>query len=747
MQHSEQQLHETLKSVFGYDAFRLTQLEIIKRSLSNRSSLVIMPTGGGKSICYQLPAVLMDGLSVVISPLISLMQDQVGALTANGIPAASLNSSGSYKDELLVQQQVANNELKLLYVSPERAVSNGFIAWIQQQNVKQIAIDEAHCVSIWGNDFRPEYTRLTELTRLFPNIPVIALTATADTATQADIRQQLHLENCESFVSSFERTNLTLNVLPANDRIDVIKKFIATHKGQPGIIYCLSRRSTEEIALKLKKAGFNSHFYHAALKPQDRARIQDDFQQDKIQIVCATIAFGMGIDKANIAWVIHYNLPKNIEGYYQEIGRAGRAGQASETLLFAGYRDMKTLKDFIDNSGAAQQFKDVQYAKLQRMWEFTQATSCRTNFILNYFGEFKAEPCGHCDRCIDPPKRFDGTIISQIALSACLRLNQQVNLNTLVDVIRGSSRQDIIQNGYHQIKTYGVGKHIDYKSWVSYITQLVDQGVLSIDFTQGNRLLLTDLAKPILKSEQVILLTEPQVIDFKAKESAQKTQNNDDLSESENVLYTALSDLRRKLADEEQVQASRIFSNASLTEMARSKPGNLPAFSGISGVGKFKLEKYADAFIQLILNLVPKDECLFQDEEDVLKASSRKSKSKKTKKEPSSNKVFSIGKVSKTHELTLQMLSSGLSPEEIADERKVKVETIYSHMFRLSLSGKDIDVSNLIEEDDILIIQEKWLALDQPASSRLMFHKLEERYRYDQIEYAMSLYQKNELDL
>lgn len=737
MQHSDQQLHDTLKSVFGYDAFRLTQLQVIKRSLLGDSSLVIMPTGGGKSICYQLPAVLMDGLSIVISPLISLMQDQVGALTANGIPAASMNSAGSYEDELQIQKQVANNELKLLYVSPERAVSNGFISWIQHQNVKQIAIDEAHCVSIWGNDFRPEYTRLTELTQLFSHVPILALTATADTATQTDIRQQLQLLNAESFVSSFERTNLTLNVLPANDRIEVIKKFLSTQKGKPGIIYCLSRRSTEELALKLKNAGFNSHFYHAALKPQDRARIQDDFQQDKIQIVCATIAFGMGIDKANIAWVIHYNLPKNIEGYYQEIGRAGRAGQASETLLFAGYRDMKTLKDFIDNSGAAQQFKDVQHAKLQRMWEFTQATSCRTNFILNYFGEFKAESCGHCDRCLDPPKRFDGTILSQIALSACLRLKQQVNLSTLVDVIRGSSRQDIIQNGYHEIKTYGVGKDIDYKSWVSYITQLIDQGVLSIDFTCGNRLLLTDLAKPILKSEKTVLLSEPQVIDFKNKETKKEIG---ELNEFENTLYSALSDLRRKLADEEQVQASRIFANAALTEMAKVKPANLPAFSSISGVGKFKLEKYGDAFVKMIVALAPKEECLFLEEDALVTRSTSKIKMSNKSQDP--GKAFAIGKISKTHELTLEMLTSGLTPEEVSEERQVKVETIYSHMFRLSLSGKDIDLTGLIDADDILIIQEKWLELDRPPSSKIMFHKLEERYRYDQIDYAITLKQQ-----
>ena len=735
MHNSDQQLHNTLKSVFGYDTFRLTQLEIIKRSLVNQSSLVIMPTGGGKSICYQLPAILLDGLSLVISPLISLMQDQVGALTANGIPAASLNSSGNYEDEIVIQQQIANNELKLLYVSPERAVSNGFISWIQHQNVKQIAIDEAHCVSIWGNDFRPEYTRLTELTRLFQNIPVIALTATADTATQADIRQQLNLLDCQTFVSSFERKNLTLNVLPANDRIEVIKKFISTQGNKPGIIYCLSRRSTEELALKLKKAGFNSHFYHAALKASDRARIQEDFQQDKLQIVCATIAFGMGIDKANISWVIHYNLPKNIEGYYQEIGRAGRAGQHSETLLFAGYRDMKTLKDFIDHSASARQFKDVQTAKLQRMWEFTQATSCRTNFILNYFGEFKSEPCGHCDRCIDPPNRFDGTIISQIALSACLRLKEQVNLNTLIDVIRGSSRQDIIQNGYHQIKTYGVGKHIDYKSWVSYITQLIDQGVLAIDFTQSNRLVLTELAKPILRSEKTVLLTEPQTLDFKNKAAI---KDNDDLSESENRLYSALSDLRRKLADEAEIQALRIFSNATLMNMVRIKPGNLSAFSSISGVGEYKLEKYGETFINTILDLTPKDECLLLETQDLKKSSKSKSKTKTDKKTQSSRNSFTLGKISKTHQQTFDMFSSGLTPEEIAEQREVKVETIYSHMFRLALSGKDIDISTLIHEDDILIIQEQWLALDKPDSSKLLFHKLDEKYRYDQIEYAIT---------
>lgn len=590
-------LQETLKRHFGYDSFRHDQETIIQRTLSGQSSLVIMPTGGGKSICYQLPALLLEGLTLVISPLISLMQDQISSLRANNISADSLNSSGTYEDELRVIKQAEQGQLKLLYVSPERAVMPSFINWVCTQNLSQIAIDESHCVSIWGNDFRPEYARLSELTRHFKSTPVIALTATADTATQADIRHQLKLENCQTFVSSFERHNLTLSCLPGTDRFKLIKEFVDHHPGDSGIIYCLSRRSTEELALKLRKAGVNCYFYHAALKPEDRARIQDDFQHDRIQIICATIAFGMGIDKPNIRWVIHYNLPKNIESYYQEIGRAGRDGLPAEALLFAGYRDMKTLKDFINHSTAGQQFKQVQEAKLSRMWEFTHTLSCRTNFILNYFGEYTDKDCGHCDRCLNPPARFDGTIVSQIALSACLRLNQSVPMATLIDVIRGSNRQDIIQNGYHLIKTYGVGREIDYKTWSAYLTQLIDQGYLAIDFTQGNQLKVTELAKPVLKSEKNVWLSEPQKIDF---ESPKSRRGGTKLNSHDNYLLEQLILYRKKLSETEQIQAYRIFSNATLSEMARIKPLSLNAFANISGIGEYKLNKYGKQFIEVI---------------------------------------------------------------------------------------------------------------------------------------------------
>lgn len=725
-------IYDTLKRYFGYDSFRHEQEAIIHRTLAGQSSLVIMPTGGGKSICYQLPAVLLDGITLVISPLISLMQDQIASLRAINIPADSLNSSGSYEDELRVKDAVQQGQVKLLYVSPERAVTPSFIAWLRSQNVAQIAIDESHCVSIWGNDFRPEYARLTELTQHFRTIPIIALTATADTATQADIRAQLKLENCQSFVSSFERHNLTLSSLPGNDRFKLIKQFIEHRPNASGIIYCLSRRSTEELALKLKQTGINCHFYHAALKPQDRAKIQEDFQHDKIQIICATIAFGMGIDKPNIRWVIHYNLPKNIESYYQEIGRAGRDGQAAEALLFAGYRDMKTLKDFIYHSTAGQQFKLVQEAKLSRMWEFTQTLSCRTNFILNYFGEYTEKDCGHCDRCLNPPARFDGTIVTQIALSACLRLNQNVNMSTLIDVIRGSSKQEIIQNGYHQIKTYGVGRDIDFKTWTAYITQLIDQGYLAIDFTQGNRLTLTELARPILKSEKLVWLSEPQAIDF---ETSKHKQTDNELSERDNTLLDVLTQLRKRLADEEQVQAYRIFSNAILADIARTKPGTLDAFSAISGVGEFKLNKYGADFVALISANTSEAERTMQGK--AVKSAS-KATSGKTKKTKNSQDIYQV-KSSSTIEETFELLSRGLSAAEIAEQRKLKLETIYSHLFNLHLLGKDVDISPLINQEDIQCIQKKWQELDQTPSSKALFHALDERYRYDQIKYALTL--------
>lgn len=725
MEHARQ----TLKKYFGYDAFRLHQEVVIARTLSGQNSLVIMPTGGGKSICYQLPAVLFDGLSLVVSPLISLMQDQVLALRAVGITAEALNSGCSADEAQAIQQSVAQGRTRLLYVSPERAVQTSFIAWIRTQHVVQIAIDEAHCVSIWGNDFRPEYTRLTELTRCFPKVPVVALTATADSATQQDIRQQLALGKgpgeCETFISSFERKNIHLNVLPAKDRLKLILRFLEQHRNEAGIVYCLSRKSTEEVAAKLSAVGISAAHYHAAMSSEQRARVQARFQRDDIQIVCATIAFGMGIDKPNIRWVIHYNLPKNIESYYQEIGRAGRDGQAAEALLFAGYGDMKTLNEFIQRSEGAAVFKEVQEAKLNRLWEFTQTTSCRTNLILNYFGEFREAGCGHCDRCLHPPVRFDGTVIAQKALSAVYRLKQEVGVRLLIDVLRGSSSRLIMERGYDQIPTYGVARDIDWKAWNHYLTQLIDLGYLGLDFTQNNRLVLTELSRPVLKGEQQVWLCEPQEVDFTDAPSVQvvdKTINP--------ALLTALTALRKELADAEGKPAFTVFANATLEDMARRKPGTIDAFLDVSGVGVSKQEKYGKVFVALICSMVPEAERQMLAETSV--AVRKAPKPKKSE--------WDMGSLGETHLKTLALYQQGVSIADIPTQRELSPGTIKTHLLRLKFHGEDIDTDALINAEQIALIQQQWQALGQPGEIKPVFDATGDDIGYEMIRYAICLH-------
>ncbi len=717
-------LHTILKTHFGYEQFRLHQEAVIRRTLEGANSLVIMPTGGGKSLCYQVPALMLEGLTLVVSPLISLMQDQVSALRENGIAAAALNSqlSGDEQDEVLAQAEAG--ELKLLYVSPERAVHPAFVAWASRQTVALIAIDEAHCVSIWGNDFRPEYTRLTELTQHFTSSPIIALTATADAATQADIRQQLALQPCETFVASFERKNLYLQVVPAKDRFKLILQFLTQHADSAGIVYTLSRKSCEELAQKLSQAGYRAAYYHGAMGAMQRAEVQTAFQRDELQIVCATIAFGMGIDKPNIRWVIHYNLPKNLESYYQEIGRAGRDGAPADTLLFAGYRDVTVLKEFIQRGEGSETFKAVQEAKLQRLWDFTQTTSCRTNLVLNYFGEYRESECGHCDRCLHPPVKFDGTVIAQKALSAVYRLQQQVAARLLVDVLRGSSSRAVTEPGYHQIKTWGAGKDIDWQTWHHYLTQLVDLGYLGIDFTQGNRLTLTHLSAAVLKGEQSVWLCQPQELEF---ESTARVQSID--KDIDPQLLEALSNLRRDLADAAGKPAYTVFSNATLEDMARRKPGTLEAFLDVSGVGLAKQESYGKAFVELICARVPEEERQLQASKPVPPA----------KKTTAPKSDWDMGQLGQTHLETLDLHQQGLSLTEIAKQRDLSPQTIKAHLLRLHFHHREVDISDLIGPDHISLIQRTWQELARPERIKPVFDATPEDISYEMIRYAVSV--------
>jgi ATP-dependent DNA helicase RecQ len=667
-------LHQSLKSWFGFDTFRPHQEEIIHHVLNGRHALVIMPTGGGKSICYQLPALLMEGFALVISPLISLMNDQVRSLRANGITAGALHSGTTAAENKEILHAIQTGNLKILYVSPERALTVKFIDFIRPLPISLIAIDEAHCVSIWGNDFRPEYAQLPGLTQYFPNLPVLALTATADKATQEDIRQQLKLKDPLTFLSSFERPNIHLSARSGVERIEQIRDFLKNRKDQPGIIYCLARKTTESIAETLRRYGYKAEAYHAEIDNQQRKKVQDDFQFDRIQIVCATIAFGMGIDKPNIRWIIHYNLPKNIENYYQEIGRSGRDGQPAEALMFYSFRDVAVYKDFIDKSEANETFKRVQQEKLERIWEYSQATNCRTNVILNYFGEYRSGGCGHCDHCLHPLVGFDGTQLAQMALSACKRCNESVGMSMLIDVLRGSGRKEIYEKGFQHIKTYGAGKEISWKDWSHYITQMINQGLLEIDYIQHSVLKCTPLSDEVLFTGKQVTLQRPaEVLD---EPLVRKPPKHVRLSEE---MIERLEDLCKKLGKEEGLPPFAIFPKGTLREMAEVKPLTMEEFTSINGVGEYKSKKYGQAFLEEIRH--------FLTDQSIV----RKPKGA-------------------TYIETLNLFHKGLTLEEIAQQRGMAVSTIATHMARLYERGEDLDLSRLLFKDDLILARQAWRA-------------------------------------
>jgi ATP-dependent DNA helicase RecQ len=585
---------DALKKYFGYETFYPLQAEIIEHVLAGKHALVLMPTGGGKSICFQIPALITDGTVIVISPLIALMKDQVDGLKANGIPAAFLNSTLTDQESAVIIRQCLAGGIKLLYISPERLAAAQTIGFLQKLRISLFAVDEAHCISSWGHDFRPDYLKLHVLREKFLATPVMALTATADRVIRKDILRQMAIPEEHQFIASFDRPNLSLAVYSGQKRIEQILRFLSKRKNQPGIIYCLSRKMTESVAMRLHDRGYRAAYYHAGMDNTERSKIQDAFIRDKIQIICATIAFGLGIDKSNIRWIIHYSLPKNIESYYQEIGRAGRDGASADTVLFYSYADVKTHYEMLKDLPPER--RELLSAKLERIKQYAEADICRRRILLSYFNEQPSGDCGNCDVCKNPPKKFNGTIIAQKALSAIARVDEKINMTTLIQILRGSHNAFILEHGYDQIKTFGVGRDIKYNEWAEYIFQLLNSGFVDIAYDEGYTLKLNDLSRKILKAEMDVLLTQPVEFEKKLETIAALPKK-----QAANVgLFEILRALRRTLADENNVPAYVVFSDRTLLEMADVKPRNTIEMLGVSGVGEHKMKQYGKRFLEEI---------------------------------------------------------------------------------------------------------------------------------------------------
>lgn len=599
-------MRETLKTYFGYDSFRPLQEEIIRHIMSRQDALVLMPTGGGKSICYQLPALLCEGTAVVVSPLISLMKDQVEALQANGIAAGALNSSNDETENAALRRACMEGKLKLLYISPEKLLAEANYL-LRDMHISLFAIDEAHCISQWGHDFRPEYAQMGILHQQFPQVPIIALTATADKITREDIIKQLHLNHPRIFISSFDRPNLSLTVkrgYQQKEKSKAIIDFIARHPGESGIIYCMSRSKTESVAQMLQKQGIRAAVYHAGLSPTRRDEAQDDFINDRVQVVCATIAFGMGIDKSNVRWVIHYNLPKSIESFYQEIGRAGRDGMPSDTLLFYSLSDLILLTKFATDSGQ----QSINIEKLQRMQQYAESDICRRRILLSYFGETATHDCGNCDVCKNPPERFDGTIIVQKALSAIVRTEQQISTGVLVDILRGNMTPEVVDKGYEQLKTFAAGREVPARDWHDYLLQMLQLGYFEIAYNENNHLKITPAGSDVLfgrATARLVVIRREEANETKRGRKRKLPVLSKELplglpnTENED-LFEALRELRKRLADEEALPAYIVLSDKVLHLLSTSRPTTIEEFGNISGIGEYKKKKYGKEFVSLI---------------------------------------------------------------------------------------------------------------------------------------------------
>jgi len=680
-----------LKKHFGYDSFKPNQEAIINDILNKKDILAIMPTGGGKSLCFQLPALMLKGTAIVVSPLIALMKDQVDALKANGIKAAYFNSSQEATEQNSILSQLANGELDLFYVAPESLgnLSPNF----NNLDISLIAVDEAHCISSWGHDFRPAYTQLGYLKSQFPKTPLVAFTATADKATQADILTQLNIQQAPVHLASFDRKNLYLEVRPGTNRLKQIIKFITSRPDESGIVYCLSRKSTESLASKINASGIPAKAYHAGLSAEKRNSIQEDFINDRVPIIVATIAFGMGIDKSNVRWVIHYNMPKNIEGYYQEIGRSGRDGLPANNLLFYSFADVVQLRKFAQGSSN----ESYQIAKLERMQQFAEALSCRRIALLNYFGEQLTENCGNCDICKAPPKYFDGTVLTKKVCSAVARLRETEALGMVVDVLRGSQNAQVFEKGYQNIKTYGAAHELAWLDLQQYVIQMINQGILEIRFHENGRLLLTPLAKRILFENKSVRLANIKKHTAEAKKISSKPAKK-------SGLFEQLKQLRSNIAKAENVPAYIVFSDASLKDMEAKLPNTETEFAQVLGVGQAKQDKYAEAFLEVIV----------------------------TYGKPKTSKVT-------THQESYNLFKEGFSIADIAKKRKLKENTIFGHLIKMHEAGENLDLEQFISSEEQAKILEAKNSFEEFEGLKQLFTHFDEEIPYWKMRLALYL--------
>lgn len=701
------QAQELLKKYFGYDHFRPQQAEIIEHLLKKEDALVLMPTGGGKSICFQIPALMMPGTALVISPLISLMKDQVDGLKSCGIAAAFLNSTQEFAEQEAILEGCGKGEIRLLYISPEKLLTELELI-IPRLKLSMVAIDEAHCVSSWGHDFRPEYTKIGFLRDRFPDIPFIALTATADKVTRKDMAGQLNLRNPRLFLSSFDRMNLSLEVRsgvkPKQKQQEIID-FIEDRPTQSGIIYCLSRSKCEEVAQRLSQAGIRASYYHAGMDPIERAQVQEEFVNDELPIVCATIAFGMGIDKSNVRWVIHYNLPKNMEGYYQEIGRAGRDGLPAETMLYYSYADMMMLNKFASDSGQS----EINLEKLKRIQQYAEADNCRRKILLNYFSETLEYNCGNCDVCKNPRKHFDGTVLVQKALSAIARCAEKEGAQMVIDVLRGSRRIEILERGYDQLKTHGVGADIGALDWQRYLMQMLNLGLLEIAYDENFALKITPLGREVLFGERKVELTILPLIEAK---KVAKTQSAKPIEKQsvENELLAILKDIRRAFAQKEKVPAYIIFSDATLQAMVLSKPQNLEDMLNLPGISDYKLNRYGHEFLEATQTFY---------------------------------KRIDAKQKGHTYKETLVWYQQGLSPEEIAEKRTLNLQTIYSHLAQLYTIGALENLDGLISLEEVALVQKAMHVMGSPTGMKPIFEYLNEEVPYHKIRLGLAVLERN----